>query len=128
MERHMDGDSEAARRTRTGETLGRSGQDRPVGAEATPRIAQPRSTTGAPEPRYGEPGAVHPPEPMNPTPAGSEPSKAAAWGIIGLLILIAAIIVLPFFIFSIVIAAPIALVALVIGAFYLASRRRSLRP
>lgn len=127
MSDRMDGDRESVRQARAGDA------SRPVGSDAAPRWDAPPEERRAPTPGLGtaptgvpgtsggerEPGAL-PPE--------SEPGKAAAWAIIGAVVLLIGLVTLPFFVFSLLVAIPVALVLLAVAAVFLAARRRQRGP
>lgn len=127
MSEHMDGDRESVRRARASES------SRPVGADASPRMGdRPEErrplTPGPGTAPTGVPSATGPGEEPGALPPESEPGKAAAWAIIGALILLIGLVTLPFFAFSIVVAIPTALALLAIAAVFLAAWRKGRCP
>ncbi len=123
MDARSDGEARGARRAAGAHREAADEHNRPAGAGAEPRRRDPESP---PERHRAErgPSVTTTPSPDPAQPPSSEPAKSAGWLILALTIVVLALLVLPWFIFSIVIAAPLALVALGIAALYLASRRR----
>jgi|GEM_PF-2263367 len=125
MSEHMDGDRESVRQARMDDA------SRPTGADASPRMSVRREGRRPPEPGLGTaptgvPDASGPDEPET-LPPESEPGKAAAWAMIGATILLIGLVTLPFFVFSLIVAIPVALVLLAIAGVLVAASRQDPR-